>query len=153
MHRDQAGAGGGGQARGERAADQQGADQARAGGIGDARKLGLLQTGGLEGLGHQGVDAPGVVAGGQFRYHSAVLGVHRRLAVQHMRQQAALAVVDRRGGLVAGGFNAEDGGHQGIVTQFTSTLDAARSSGHAGRAAARGRSRRERTLFPFRGLQ
>jgi hypothetical protein len=49
-----------------------------------------------------------MVARRQFRDDAAVLGVHRHLRVQGVRQQAGCAVVERDTGFVAGGFNTED---------------------------------------------
>ena len=48
-----------------------------------------------------------VVARGNFRHDPAIDRVQVHLAVQGVRQQAALAVVKRHAGLVAGGFDAE----------------------------------------------
>jgi len=113
VHRDQSGPRGRRQPGGKGAAHQQGSDQSRAGGVGDAVDILPFQAGGVEGFRHQGVDAASMVARRQLRHHAAVFGVHRRLAVQDVRQQPALAVIDGRGGLVAGGLDAEDGARGG----------------------------------------
>jgi hypothetical protein len=48
-----------------------------------------------------------VVAGRQFRNHAAVLCVQGDLGMQGMGQQAAVRVIERNAGFVAGGFDAE----------------------------------------------
>ena len=49
-----------------------------------------------------------MVSGGDLRHHTAVLGVQRYLAVQDVRPEAELRVIDRDASLVAGSFDAED---------------------------------------------
>jgi hypothetical protein len=51
---------------------------------------------------------PDMVARREFRYHAAILPVHRNLRMQGVRQQAALRVVERESGFVAGAFDAEN---------------------------------------------
>ena len=62
-------------------------------------------------IGQAGVDqrpqAPNVVAAGQLGHDPAVLGVHRDLAEQAMREQPAPGVVDRHTGFVAGRLDAQ----------------------------------------------
>jgi hypothetical protein len=47
-----------------------------------------------------------VVAGGQFRHDTAVFPMHGDLRMQRVRKQAALGVVERKAGFVAGTFDA-----------------------------------------------
>ena len=61
-----------------------------------------------EHLFEQGNRAPDVVARGQLGYDAAVFFMHRHLRMQCVRQQAALGIVEREAGFVAGGFDAED---------------------------------------------
>ena len=49
-----------------------------------------------------------MVARRQLRHDTAIFGVHLHLAVQAMGQQPGPAVVHGRGGLVAGGFDAQN---------------------------------------------
>ena len=53
-----------------------------------------------------------MVARGQLGHDTTILFMHGDLRVQRMRKQAALAVIQREAGFVAGGFDAEDD-HQG----------------------------------------
>ena len=52
--------------------------------------------------------APDVIARRQFRHDAAVLAMHRDLRMQRVRKQAALRVVEREAGFVAGAFDAEN---------------------------------------------
>ena len=62
----------------------------------------------LQDLPGQRQHAPDVVARSQFRHHAAVFGVHRHLGMQGVGEQAALGMVQRNAGFVAGGFDSED---------------------------------------------
>jgi hypothetical protein len=97
-----------GQAAADAAADQQRADQARSGGVGDAVELPQVDTGVGQQRPQQGDGAAQVVARGQFRYHAAVLRVQRHLTVQGVAEQAAPAVVQAETGFVAGTFDAQN---------------------------------------------
>ncbi len=94
-----------GQRVGHAGAHQQRAAQARALGVGDGVEVGQ----GLAGFGQAGLGqrngAADVVAAGQLRHHAAVFGVHGHLGVQLVGQQAAVCVVQRDSGFVAGRFN------------------------------------------------
>ncbi len=59
-------------------------------------------------------DAADVVARGEFRHHAPVEGVQVDLRMQGVAEHAALAVVERNAGLVAGGLDAE-GEHAGCA--------------------------------------
>ena len=93
---------------GDAGADQERTGEARPLGVGDGVELGELRPG----LAHHPADqrqhAPDMVARGEFRDHAPVFLVHRDLGVQRVRQQAALAVIQRDAGFVAGGFYAQD---------------------------------------------
>ena len=52
--------------------------------------------------------APDMVARRQFRHDAAVFPMHRDLRMQRVREQAALRVVERETGFVAGAFDAEN---------------------------------------------
>ncbi len=49
-----------------------------------------------------------MVARGEFGNNAAVIAVHGHLRMQGMREQAALHIVERNTGFVAGGFDAQD---------------------------------------------
>ena len=72
--------------------DQQGADQARARGIGDTIEIGKLQSRLGEGLADQRQQLAHVVAARELRHDAAVFGVQRDLAVERMRAQPDLRV-------------------------------------------------------------
>jgi hypothetical protein len=48
-----------------------------------------------------------MVAGGQLRHHAAKAGMQLHLAVDGLREQASVAIVDGDTGLVTGGLDAE----------------------------------------------
>ena len=52
--------------------------------------------------------APDMVARRQFGHDATVLPMHRDLRMQRVREQAALCVVERETGFVAGAFDAEN---------------------------------------------
>ena len=66
-----------------------------------------VESGLGQGLADQRQQLAHVVARGQFGHHAAIFGVQFDLAVQGVREQAALAVVDGHPGFVAGGLDAE----------------------------------------------
>ena len=76
--------------------------------VGNGIEVGLVQTGLRQDLGGQGQGFANMVPGRQFRHHAAVFGVHFHLAVQALRQQAPVGVIDRDTGLVATGFNPQN---------------------------------------------
>jgi hypothetical protein len=76
--------------------------------VGDGVDVGQRFSAIFERRPQQGHDTPDMVARRQFRDDAAVLGVHRHLRVQGVRQQPGCAVVERDTGFVAGGFNTED---------------------------------------------
>ena len=95
-----------GHAVGGAGADHQRADQPGACRVGDGVQLGAFELCSREHLVDQRQQAPGMVARGEFRHHTAVVRVHRHLAMQRIGQQAAVGVVKGDAGLVAGGFDA-----------------------------------------------
>ena len=95
------------QAAGQGGANHQGSHQARAGGISHAVYILRAETRFIEHLFQQRQRLAHVVPGSQFRDHAAVLLVHRDLAVQCVREQAGLAVVERDARLVTGSFDAQ----------------------------------------------
>ena len=94
------------QGRGEALADQQGANQPRAGGIGDPVNGCFIRLSLGQRLPDQGQQTAHMVPGGQFRHHPPVGLVHRHLAVKPMRQKPARPVIDRDRGLIAGALDA-----------------------------------------------
>ncbi len=89
-------------------AHQQRPDQAGSRRIGNPVN-GLQRKSGLrQGLFDHRQEARDVVARGQFRHHAAMGGMQRHLAEDPVRDEAALAVIDGDGRLVAGGFDAKD---------------------------------------------
>ena len=107
VHADRRNAPGEGQRLGAGGADQQRADQSGTGRVGDrvdvaGRALRLVQY-----LADQRQHALDVIARGQFRHHAAIHAVLLDLAEQRIGQQAALAVVERDTGFVAGGFQSQ----------------------------------------------
>ncbi len=95
------------QRTGKATTDQQRPEQARPRGIGHAVDTPGLQPRLAQHLPHQRQQLPDVIARGEFRHHAAVLGMHRDLAVEHVRQQAAVRIVDRDPGFIAGCFYSE----------------------------------------------
>jgi small subunit ribosomal protein S21 len=111
MHRNQRQSQRGGDSRGIGGPGQQGPDEAGSGGIGDAVEIAVAECRLLQRLPCQHAEAGDMVARCQLRHHAAVIGMHVRLAMQHVREQAAAAVaapaVEGDTGFVAGGFDAE----------------------------------------------
>ena len=93
-------------------ADQDAADQAGPRRRGDAVDVAGRDSRPLEGARDQGVEDLDMGAGGDLRHHAAVGGMGGDLAHQLVGENFAAAVRpqphDRRRGLVAGRFNAED---------------------------------------------
>ena len=89
-------------------ARQQRADQTGPGGIGDAVEVIHTETGHSQHFVRQRQQVADMVTRCQFGYDAAVLGVDSNLAMQHMRQQAALAVVDSESGFITGAFYAQN---------------------------------------------
>ena len=89
------------------------ADQARAGGGGDARELAIAEAGGLERLGGDRVDGLHMGAGGDLWHHAAIGRVVGDLRSddggQHLHMAVGVQAHDRRGGLVAAGLQSKDG--------------------------------------------
>ena len=108
MNRQQRLFDGSGQTSREGTAHQQRADQARSGRVGNAIEIRRCQACLGKHGSHQHLDAANMVSRCKLRHHAAVLGMHRRLAVQYMGEQTRLAVIDRGGGFIAGGFKAEN---------------------------------------------
>ncbi|MNN40711.1 hypothetical protein D3C81_1547940 [compost metagenome] len=107
VHADRRHAPGQGQRLGAGGPDQQRADQARPGGIGDRIDIGETATGLGQHLADQRQHAFDVVARGQFGHHAAVGAMQVDLAEQRIGQQTALAVIQRHAGFVAGSFQAQ----------------------------------------------
>ena len=97
------GAQGGGKAR----PDQQGADEPWTRGIGYAVDRVPVGPSIGQNLPNQGQKPPNMVPGGQFRHYAPVGLVHCDLAVQTMRKQAQIGVIDGHGRLVTGAFDAQ----------------------------------------------
>ena len=94
-----------GQAPAERGADEQCADQPRAGGIGhrvDVRGHGTRLP---EHLPNHSRQSPDMIARRQLRHHASELGVDGDLRMHGVADQSARGVVDRDTGLVAGGLD------------------------------------------------
>ncbi len=85
--------------------DQQGTNQARAGGVGHAIEFVDAHTGLAQGLTDQWQQLAHVVTAGQLRHHAAVFGMQRNLAVHRVgaqrRHTGQRGVVDRHTGLIA----------------------------------------------------
>ena len=100
------------QSKGERighaGADQQRPGQPRPLGIGKGIEVIEPGTSLAHYLADQRQHAPDVVTRSQFGHHAAILLVHRNLCMQGVREQAALTVIQRDAGFVAGGFYAQD---------------------------------------------
>jgi hypothetical protein len=92
----------------QRGARQQGADQSGTRRVGHAMDLRRSGPGVGQGRADQGQQAPHVVARSELRYHPAIHAMQVDLAVNLVRQQAALVVVDRDRGFIAGGFEGQD---------------------------------------------
>ena len=87
--------------------DQQGPHQTRAAGVGNAVDR-RTTAAPFDRFFQQGQYLTQVVARGELGHDTAVRRVQGDLAVQLVRQQAGLAVVDGGGSLVAGGFDAQN---------------------------------------------
>ena len=103
-----------GQRLGEGAADEQRAGQSRTARVGHRIDVGQRFSGLFQRRPQQGYDAANMVARGELGHHAAVVGMHRHLRMQVVREQAGRAVVERQAGLVAGGFDTEDQ-HRGAI--------------------------------------
>jgi hypothetical protein len=101
-------AGGVGQGLCRRHAHEQRADQAGTLRDGDDRDVREGATGLPEGIVDDRVDGTQMVAGGDLRHDAPVRGVQRGLGGDDRRPHMA-ALDDRRGGLIARGFDGEDG--------------------------------------------
>ena len=89
-------------------ADEQRSGESGAGGDGDGVEIGEGDAGlGQRGADH-GNDGAKMLAAGQLRHHAAVARVGRDLRGDDGGKRARAALDDGRGGLVAGGFDAED---------------------------------------------
>ena len=96
-------------------ADQQRSGEAGTGGDGDGVEIGEGDVGlGQRGADH-GNDGAEMLAAGQLRHHAAVAGVRGDLRGDGGGKGARAALDDRRGGLVAGGFDAEDEAAAGML--------------------------------------
>ncbi len=93
---------------GDTRAHQQCTGQPRPFGVGNAFNIlkGAIRF--LQHLAGERQDAADMVARGEFRHHAAVFGVHRHLGMQGVRKQAALRVVERNAGFIAGGFDSQN---------------------------------------------
>ncbi len=87
-------------------ADKQRSRQARPLGIGDRRQLVETSAATPHDLAHQRQQPADVVARRELRHHAAVFIVERDLRVKCMREQTAVAFVQRGAGFVAGSFNS-----------------------------------------------
>jgi hypothetical protein len=67
-----------------------------------------------EDLLEQGNEFPHVIAGGQFRYHAAIVRVQVDLAVEDVCKEAGFAVVKGETCFVAGSFDAENEHGRGV---------------------------------------
>ena len=108
MHADGRHAPGPGQAAANRRTDQQRANQPRTTGIGDAIDRARRNACSTEDLVQQRQGFAYMIARGQFRHDAAILGVQRDLAVQGVREQATITVIEGDAGFVAGSFKAQD---------------------------------------------
>ena len=95
------------QSGGKARSHQQGPDEARACRVGHAVNRLPAGPGIGQRLANQGQKPANMVAGGQFGHDAAIGLVHRNLAVQTMRQQAQIGVIDRHRRLVARALNPD----------------------------------------------
>ena len=95
-----------GRTLGKAGADQQAADETRAGGGGDGAEIGKAKLGFLQRIGDQGGQGGEMRAGGDFRHDAAESGVVGDLAQHAFGQNGAVRRQDRGGGLIAGAFNS-----------------------------------------------
>jgi len=95
------------QTGGKTGSDQQSADEARPCGIGHAVNRFPVRFGRSQRLPNQRQEPANMVPGGQFGHHAAIGLMHCDLAVQAMRQQAKLGIVDGHRRLVTGALNSD----------------------------------------------
>ncbi len=96
-----------GEGLGEGDADQQRSGEAGAGGDGDSVEVLIGAIGTLQGLADDRHNGAEVLAAGELGDHSAVVGVDK-LAGDDVGEHLMPVAQHGRGGLVAGGFDAED---------------------------------------------
>ena len=89
-------------------ANQQRADEARPGCVGDTANLRIPDTRLLKDLTYQRQCFPNVVARRQLRDHTTIFRMDANLAVERIRQQAPVSVVQRHAGLITGSFDAKN---------------------------------------------
>ncbi len=89
-------------------AGEQGPDQARPGGIGNAGQFLRRRGGSGQHFAQQRQQSLDMVAGGQFGHHPAIDPVQLDLAEYRVREQAALAVEHGRSAFVTGGFEGKN---------------------------------------------
>ena len=97
-----------GQRLGERRSRPAARRTSRAARVGDRIDVIERAFGPAQRLAQQRHDPPDMVAGSQFRDDAAVLGMHRDLGMESVRQKPGFAVVERNTGFVAGGFDTKD---------------------------------------------
>jgi hypothetical protein len=83
-------------------------------GDGDGVDVGEAEVGGGEGFFHNGQDVLDMSPAGDFRDDAAISGVEIGLGGDDVAGDDGAVNDDGGGGFVAGGFDAEDGGHEGI---------------------------------------
>ena len=108
VHRDEGQPGGEGQALGEVDPHQQGPDEPRGVGDGDAVQVGEGFAALGQSLPHHPHDGLAVAAGGDFRHHPAVDAVLLDLGGHHRGQNFPTVLHHRGGGLVAGALDPQD---------------------------------------------
>ena len=113
-------------------ADQQRSGEAGAGGDGDGVEIGEGDVGLSERGADDGNDGAEMLAAGQLGNDAAVAGVGGDLRGDDGGERARAALDDGRGGLVAGGFDAEDeagAGHSFSVVELARRCEASRQVG------------------------
>ena len=108
MYADGRYAPGPGQAAANRRADQQRANQSWTTGIGDTIDRIRRDASGAEDFLQQRQGLAHMIARGQFRHDATILGMQRDLAVQGVREQATITVIEGDTGFIAGSFKAQD---------------------------------------------
>ena len=108
MHADRGQAERPGQAASEASTDQQRAGQPWSFGVGHRIHIGQWYAGLLQRAVQQWQQAADVIARGQLRHHAAIGVMQGHLRMQRMREQAALAVIERQAGFVARALYPED---------------------------------------------
>jgi len=103
-----------GQGPGHPCAHQQCAGKARALRIGDAIHVSQCAPTLLENLTCQRQQTLNVIPRRQFRHDAAVFAMHRDLRIQRIRQQTALAVIQRNTGFITGGLDAKHQHSEGL---------------------------------------